>query len=314
MKLSKVIAIYTRFQQGIGLRFLSDSRLLRRFSRCVGDIDIRNMPSEAVSAFLIGKGAITSTWRLRFAVLSSFYRFAVSRGYVDASPLPTERPQLPPQFRPYIYSPVEIRRLIEATVVLDSVRHPMQVVTYRTLLLLLYGTGLRISEALSLNLSDVDLRDHLLTIHNTKFYKMRLVPIGKRLNRELRAFSDRRRQLPLPESEGSALFSSHLGTRWKYPHVITLFQRVREQAAVQREPGSSYPPRLHDLRHTAAVHRLIAWYRAGEDVQRMLPQLSTYLGHEGIRHTQRYLTMTPELLQLASSRFEGYAQPEARHE
>ena len=67
------------------------------------------------------------------------------------------------------------------------------------------------------------------------------------------------------------------------------------------------PPRLHDLRHTAAVHRVVAWYRAGQDVQRLLPQLATYLGHLDIRSTQRYLQMTPELLQAASQRFADYA-------
>jgi integrase/recombinase XerD len=74
------------------------------------------------------------------------------------------------------------------------------------------------------------------------------------------------------------------------------------------------PGRLHDLRHTFAVHRLLAWYREGADVQRWLPHLSTYLGHARISSTQRYLTMIPELLEQASQRFERYAQPEVRHE
>ncbi|MGH9203911.1 MAG: tyrosine-type recombinase/integrase, partial [Vicinamibacterales bacterium] len=74
------------------------------------------------------------------------------------------------------------------------------------------------------------------------------------------------------------------------------------------------PGRLHDLRHTFAVHRLLAWYRDGADVQRWLPHLSTYLGHARISSTQRYLTMIPELLEHASQRFERYAQAEVRHE
>jgi integrase/recombinase XerD len=313
MKLAKVLTIYIGFQQAIGLRFRSTPRLLRRFSRSVGDVDIADVQPAAVCAFLVGKGAITRTWQLRFAVLSSFYRFAMSRGYVDSSPLPTERPQLPPPFRPYIYSTEEIKRLIDATDVIRSVRHPLQADTYRTLLLLLYGTGVRIGEALSLDLRDVDIGARLLTIRDTKFFKTRYVPVGERLAQELTAFTRRRRRLPMPDGEDSAFFCSHHGTRWRYVHVITLFQPIRRHAAVRREPESRYQPRLHDLRHTAAVHRLIAWYRAGRDVQRMLPQLSTYLGHEGIRQTQRYLTMTPELLQQANLRFELYAQPETRH-
>lgn len=156
MKLAKVLTIYIGFQQAIGLRFLTTPRLLRRFCRSVGDVDIADVQPEAVCAFLVGKGAITRTWQLRFAVLSSFYRFAMSRGYVGSSPLPTERPQLPPPFRPYIYSTEEIKRLLDATDVIHSIRQPLQADTYRTLLLLLYGTGVRIGEALSLDLRDFD--------------------------------------------------------------------------------------------------------------------------------------------------------------
>lgn len=78
--------------------------------------------------------------------------------------------------------------------------------------------------------------------------------------------------------------------------------------------GESRPPCLHDLRHTAAVHRVLGWYRAGKDVQRLLPHLATYLGHVGIKSTQRYLQMTPELLQEASRRFAIYAGQEMDHE
>ena len=92
------------------------------------------------------------------------------------------------------------------------------------------------------------------------------------------------------------------------------FVRLRAIAGIAREDGARYQPRLHDLRHAMAVHRLVAWYREGADVQRLLPQLATYLGHVDVAATQRYLTMTPELLREASRRFERYAQPEVGHE
>jgi integrase len=85
---------------------------------------------------------------------------------------------------------------------------------------------------------------------------------------------------------------------------------VRKQAGVERNDGASYQPRLHDLRHTFAVHRLTSWYREGADVQKLLPQLSVYLGHVCLSSTQVYLSMTPELLASASSRFERYAGKE----
>jgi integrase len=82
---------------------------------------------------------------------------------------------------------------------------------------------------------------------------------------------------------------------------------------VRRDDGARYQPRLHDMRHTAAVTRLVRWYREGADVQRLLPQLATYLGHVHIAGTQRYLSMTPELLQQASVRFERFVFGEANH-
>ncbi len=104
------------------------------------------------------------------------------------------------------------------------------------------------------------------------------------------------------------------GTRVKKDVVEKCFYRVREQAGVQRFDGASYQPRLHDLRHTFAVHRLTSWYRQGADVQKLLPQLSVYLGHVHLISTQVYLSMTPELLAEANVRFERYSGKEQNHE
>jgi integrase len=87
------------------------------------------------------------------------------------------------------------------------------------------------------------------------------------------------------------------------------FKRIRYEAGVKRTDGFYYQPRLHDFRHTFAVRRLVTWYREGKNVQRLLPHLATYLGHVSIRETSRYLTMTKELLDEASHRFELYASP-----
>jgi integrase/recombinase XerD len=85
------------------------------------------------------------------------------------------------------------------------------------------------------------------------------------------------------------------------------FKQIREHAGLHREGGSRCQPRLHDLRHTSAVHRLTTWYREGKDVQKLLLALSVYMGHTHLAATQVYLTMTPELLHEASLRFERYA-------
>jgi integrase len=85
------------------------------------------------------------------------------------------------------------------------------------------------------------------------------------------------------------------------------FRQLRKHAGIHRSDGTRYQPRLHDFRHAFAGNRVVSWYKAGSDVQRLLPKLSTYLGHVSLSSTQRYLTMTPALLQEACQRFERYA-------
>ena len=314
MKLATVIEAYIALQQSLGLRSKTARRSLRRFGNQMGDVHIGNIQPEQVLEFLQGTGPLSSTWRTKYRLLFGLYRFAISRGHVATSPLPPTLPKFPPQQTPYIYSTEELHRLLDATSTLDSICARLQAPMFRTLILLLYGSGLRVSEALGLTMRDVDLEQRIVTVRNTKFYKTRLVPIGPKLALELTRLGDRRRCLPMPDGEDSRFFASGTGALWDYPRVITLFQRVRRVAGIECPPGELRPPRMHDIRHTAAVHRVIAWYRSGQDVQRLLPQLATYLGHVEISSTQRYLQMTPELLQEASRRFARYADCGGHHD
>jgi integrase len=182
--------------------------------------------------------------------------------------------------------------------------------TMRSLLLLLYGTGMRIGEALSITLRDVDLKSSTITIRDAKFFKTRVIPIGPRLATVLSEYLSRRRQLPMPDGDNSAFLATRTGLHLNYKRVNKLFCRLRRAAQIQRESTARYQPRIHDIRHASAVHRVIAWYRVGAEVQRLLPQLATYLGHVDLRSTQQYLSMTPELLREASLRFDRYAQSE----
>lgn len=310
---SVVVDAYLAARRAQGVRFGSGARVLRQFVRETGNQELSQVTPASVDAFLRGHGELSATWRTKRAVLAGLYRFAIARGYVMVSALPEQAPRLPPPQTPYVYTPGEIERLLTAAGSLSELRSRLQATTYRTLLLILYGAGLRVSEALRIHLGDVDLEQRILTVRETKFYKTRLVPIGPRLTSALAAYIEQRCTLALPEGQDSALLCSRTGHHLTYQHVITLFQRIRSTADIRCPAGEPRPPRLHDLRHTAAVHRVLAWYRAGKDVQRLLPQLATYLGHVDIRSTQRYLQMTPELMQEASRRFASYAQQETDH-
>jgi integrase/recombinase XerD len=310
MKLAAVVTSYVAFKRALGLRFTSEALRLQAFCRPLGDIEMAAVTPEAVRAFLAGRGPVTPYWHLKYRILRSFYRYAIGRGFVATSPLPATVPICPAGLSPYIYSTAELQRLLAATRALATRRDPTRALVVRTLLLLLYGTGMRVGEALALTLADVDLGQALVTIRQTKFFKTRLVPIGPTLTRELATYVRQRGPLAPPTA---AFFVTRTGQPVRYDRVGRDFRRLRDLAGIRREPDARYQPRLHDLRHAAAVHRVVAWYRAGVDVQHRLPQLATYLGHVDLSATQRYLTMTPDLLHEASRRFDRYAPEEVCH-
>jgi integrase/recombinase XerD len=310
----EVVEAYLAARRALGVLLDRQGRFLRQFVRETGNTPLSDVTPTAVASFLRGRGMPTATWRAKRASLAGLYRYAISRGFAAASPLPEHPPKLSPPQTPYVYSSAELQRLLDATAVLNHPASRLQSMTYRMLLLLLYGSGLRVGEAIALRLSDIDLAQCLITVCNTKFYKTRLVPVGPRLSQQMAAYLDRRRLLAIPEGEMSAFLCSRTGHSLHYTQVIKTFQRIRSAAGIVTPTGECRPPRLHDLRHSAAVHRVLAWYKAGKDVQRLLPSLATYLGHADIRSTKQYLQMTPELLQEASRRFARYAGQEMPHD
>lgn len=314
MRLSQAITQYVELKQSMGMRFHAEQMILKAFSKAMGDITFEAVEADRVYAYIVGAGPVTWFWHRKYQTLLGFYRFAAARGYVVSSPLPRFLPKPSKAFVPYVYSPEELQHLLEATHSQENPRRKLQAYTLRTLLLLLYGAGLRLSEALRFTLADVDIVDSLLMIHETKFYKTRLVPIGPRLTAALATYSAKRQQLGHSQSLRAPFFVTRNGDPVMRQMAERAFVGLRDKAGIRRHDGSRYQPRLHDLRHAFTVHRLVSWYRQGADVQRLLPQLSTYLGHIHIAATQRYLTMTPELLEEASQRFERYAMGGSSHD
>ncbi len=166
---------------------------------------------------------------------------------------------------------------------------------------------MRLGEALRLTIDDVDESQNTLLIQKAKFYKSRIVPLGTGLGGSLLKYINKQR---LDDSGGSAkpLFCFHDGRVLSQSAARSAFGRLRLLTGIQREGTGRYQPRLHDLRHTGVVHRVVDWYRNGLDVQYLLPQLATYLGHINLSSTQHYLSLTPELLNEACQRFENYVE------
>ena len=311
MTLREAIEQYILWRRAQGAKFTNGANLLRRFLGYVdGEATCDAVTTTQVLAFLTGNGPLTRHRENKYHALVGFWRHAISRGHATRSPLPNSEPKSPPRAPPYIYSRDELRRLLDPSTVECSRRGAVQLdaAIFRTLLLLLYGAGLRFSEATGLTLADVDPAEDVLTIRATKFYKSRLVPIGPQLATVLANYIALRRRCEVAQSETSFLLANRDGTRLASSTVLAAFDALRRIAGVHGVTGGRQIPRLHDLRHSFAVHNLTAWYRQGADVQRLLPVLSTYLGHADLEGTKVYLSMTPELLQQASLRFARYAR------
>jgi site-specific recombinase XerD len=316
VKLHTAVTQYIAYRKSLGECFLTNARMLNAFVHEMGHkINIADVKPDSVSKFLAGTAPIiTANWHGKHQALRGFYRYALSRGHVKTSPLPTTAPKRPQPFVPYIYNVKELQSLLDASLTYQKNRSCIRPKTIRSLLLLLYGAGLRIREALLLTLADVNFPQKLLTIRQTKFRKSRLVPIGDDLVQNLAKYDLYRRHKKFSQNPEDPFFIDRKGGSLGKHTIENIFQRIREKAGIGRNDGARYQPRLHDLRHSFAVHRLTTWYQEGADVQKLLPVLSVYLGHTYLAATSTYLTMTPTLLEEAGHRFEHYALKEVCHD
>jgi integrase len=155
----------------------------------------------------------------------------------------------------------------------------------------LYGCGLRVSEALKLTVSDVDLDEGVLLIREAKFRKDRLVPVSLALAARLRRYAG---TFNRSSDRGVAFFPKRDGSHYDKGIIYSTFRTMLHAAGISHG-GRGQGPRLHDLRHTFAVHRLEQWYRQGADLGVKLAVLSSYLGHQSLAGTQRYLRLTSSL-------------------
>jgi integrase len=175
MKLHTVVSRYVAFRKSLGERFHTNGKVLRSFRRALGwGIEVDDVRADQVDAFLAGKGSLTRSWHVRYSALLGFYRYALTRGYANSSPMPVAIPKRPQPFVPYIYSREELRRLLKAAFMYQKIRGSLQPFVVQTLLLFLYGTGVRLREALALTQADVDLAAGVVTIRHSKFFKSHL--------------------------------------------------------------------------------------------------------------------------------------------
>jgi integrase len=251
------------------------------------------------------------TWARRFKLLRPFIRYL--RQFEPATAMPDESVfgPLPGWQMPHIYQDQEVIDLLAAAHRLGPDGN-LRAATYETLFGLMASTGLRVSEAIRLLDADVDLAHGILTVRQTKFNKSRQLPLHPSTTAALRGYRTLRHQqvqehADLPFFVGTR--GKRLGKRLSYRQVNRVFALLRKQLGwINR--GAHDAPRLHDLRHTFAVRRVLLWQARGADIDQAMLALSTYMGHAKISHTYWYLTAVPELMDVAAGKFEQFAQAE----
>jgi integrase len=211
---------------------------------------------------------------------------------------------------PYIYSETEIAAIVEHARMLPSI-YGMRGLTCSTLFGLIAATGLRVSEALSLDSADLDAEHGVLRVRRGKLGKERLLPLDPSVLLRLERYSAERDRLLGRRSQ--AFFVTCKGARLGYCGARYSFVEVCQRIGLRKpwpiqQPGQR--PRIHDLRHTFAVRTLIGWYRSGKGPAREMIKLTTYLGHDSPKYTYWYLEAVPELLELASARVRSVALEE----
>jgi integrase len=293
---------YLALRRGLGHQLAGAARLLPRF---VAWMDAAGRATVTVAAAVEWAQQPqaepgTTVWSRRMQAVRGFARFLAGIDPATEVPplglLPLRQRWRPP----FIYSTADIVALLQAAAGLPS---PLRAATYETLFGLLAATGMRVGEAIRLDMTDIDWDQGVLLVRESKFGKSRNVPVTASTMDALNRYRQLRPGFR-PKLDNPSFFVSLTGRRLIYVTVQDVFAHLRAEAGIGA--ASTMPARIHDLRHSFAVATLLDWYRNGDDVAARLPWLSTYLGHRAPQSTYWYLSAAPELLAAAAQRLEPF--------
>jgi len=298
---------FLELRRATGRRGCSDQKIIVAFDRfLISAIKPgQSITSDIVDRWIAGMAQLSVGTRINR--LSLLRQFCAYQRHFDPRTCIVHRSFLPHrgQQAPHIYSAKEVSSIMAAATELGPAGS-LRPAVIRTLIGLLYATGLRIGEALHLTLADVDLRRRLLTVRETKFKKTRYVPLSASTASHLADYLHERKTKGGSMAPSAGVFLSTTGRAYGgQSSVYTVFLQILREVGL-RGPKGQRGPRLHDFRHTFAVNRLLAWYRHGENISAKLPLLSTYLGHTTVTCTEVYLHATAELLESVGKRFHDH--------
>jgi integrase/recombinase XerD len=293
LKIKTAVRIYVAHKRSMGWEFSGIEKYLSAFARHIGDVHLSNIKATNVAAFLQGPRTSAEMWHQGWARIRRFFDYWKFRHQMYRVPMPLLIPRPIRTFVPYIYSRAEISRLVsDSALSATNERIPLiDPLTFRTLLLFLYGTGVFVSEAISLRECDVDFGKSVITVQRNKHCRRRTIPIGADVHKLLKNYMSSRVR---KKFNGGNFFLTRKGTPVMTTTLVANFQRLRRRANVVRLDGAVYQPRMHDLRSTFTVHRIADWYEKGTNAQQMLPALGAYLGQTGFVSIIRHLSLTPQ--------------------
>lgn len=301
--LRKAMADYLRVRRALGFKLKQAGQMLPAFVQFLDERGLSRVTTTAAIAWAtLPRDADPNWWNKRLVVVRGFAKYLHTINPRSEIPSLDHLPHRRTRSTPYVYSAADITALLSAT---DTLRLPLRMATYKTLLGLLAVTGMRVGEAIALDDCDFDRRRGVLRIRKAKFDKSREVPLHPSTVQALDRYRRDRDRL-VRRQRTTSFFVSSAGSRLFYQNVHALFLTLVYAAGLGvRRPRR---PTIHDLRHTFAIQTVIGWHREQVDVEAMLPLLSTYLGHIGPSSTYWYLTAVPELLDAATARLERYAR------
>ena len=291
---------YLRIRRRLGFEMPQDGRLLEGFVDFLEQAGAERITTELALGWARKPAdAHPPRWRQRLRVARGFARHLATIDPASEVPSPDLLPGHRPRIAPYIYADSEIAALMDAA---RGLRPPLRAARHATLIGLLAVTAMRPGEAVALDRDDVDLRHGVVHVRAGKQKKQREVPLHASTVGALRDYA-RLRDAGCPTPSTPAFFISARGRRMARSELNQTFTRLIREAGLEGR-GARRRPRPHDLRHSLAVRTLLGWLQAGDDVDRLMPLLSTYLGHVDPASTYWYLEAVPELLEVISRRLE----------
>lgn len=304
--LRQALVDYLAMRRALGYKLARDEKLLPQFLDFIEDRGEQHLSTQAALAWATLPAGSAAWWSSRLCIVRGFAAYMHTIDPVNEVPAPDLLPCPPHRATPYLYSQEQIAALIA---VARTLRTPLRVATFQTLLGLLAVTGMRIGEAVGLDQEDFDAPNACLLVRGAKFGKSRELPLHPSTAAALRRYL-RRADRPSPSPGTSPLLITIVGTRLRVSDAQRTFKTLRCRAGINAR-SASCRPRLHDLRHSFAVATVLDGYHADEDVGRRLALLATYLGHSDPAATYWYLSAAPELMHLAADRLQRHLGEQA---